>query len=199
VKFIKALFVIAAVLGSASPAAAEAVRVFAGKYEGSGVHIGGGVVVSAAHVFGDRRSATLITEDGLVYVAKVTKIDEGADLATLQITGQKYPVGVTSIPCRDPLRGEHVEAIGNPHALPFVHTWGRVGNAKPQKYGPWRSVIILDITVAGGMSGGPVLDRNGEVIAIVVGGLSDQKQEQIIPITFAVPASTVCAHLNQKT
>jgi S1-C subfamily serine protease len=54
----------------------------------------------------------------------------------------------------------------------------------------------VDLTVAGGNSGGPVLDADGAVIGIIV-GVMQTGIGGVVPISLAVPSTVICSLLGR--
>lgn len=160
--------------------------------KGSGVYLGDGRVLTAAHVtVGNTKVSVVI--DGASYAGTVILQDTATDVAMVQVAGNvKAPVA--NISCRTPSVGEQLEAIGNPLDYGVIHTWGRVaGKAMP--YGPWASGVFSDMVVGAGMSGGPVFDGHGQVVGIVVAGTG----AKVGSLSFFVPGETICAVLARPT
>lgn len=79
--------------------------------QGSGVNIGKGRVLTAAHVITDRDDVRVRTDEGLM-LASVERIDVGRDLALLSVPDIRSPnVDFLSAPVR---LGEAVYVIGAP-------------------------------------------------------------------------------------
>lgn len=135
---------------------------------GSGVHIGNGFVITAAHVVGQTTEAMLSASDGSKHAADVLWVNSQHDVALLRM---RYSdgVAVSRLNCANPVSiGQHIEAIGNPGRLEFVHSWGRVAG-QIQKLFHWQVAFAADLGIAPGSSGGPVIDEQGRVVGIVVG------------------------------
>lgn len=157
---------------------------------GSGVSIGKGYIISAAHVVKDAKSVSIKTKAGVVHPATVLWVNDAKDIALLH-TSAKLPSSPLS--CREVKSGEPITASGNPSDMEFLDMRGFIaGNAR--KIGPWEDALPADVTLIGGMSGGPAFDDAGEVVGINVGHMS-------IPMGFGmswvrasviVPSSTVC-------
>lgn len=159
---------------------------------GSGVHIGNGFIVTAAHVASDQTKMTVKADDGSSREATVLWTNKKYDVAMLRMDPAEK-IGVARLSCRDPRPNENLHARGNPGNIEFITTNGRVAGSA-REVGPWSSVFVFDATVAPGMSGGPVLDNEERVVGITVGlmlvplGFSPA----LVPISYIVPASTVC-------
>jgi S1-C subfamily serine protease len=174
--------------------APPAVRVNVSNGHGTGVHIGMGKVITAAHVVGDEKEVQLVTEDGKTVRASVLWVNKDFDVALL--AAPDLVVKSTPPYCRDPFVGIAIQTTGNPLGLQFIRTWGRVASGVAAR-GPWARTFIADITVAGGVSGGPVYDMQQRLVGIVVGtafqpmGLAGS----FIPLTYVVPATAICGLL----
>ncbi|WP_089177238.1 serine protease [Bosea sp. AS-1] len=160
---------------------------------GSGAYIGDGYIVTAAHVVAGGAAVTVKSDDDKERAARVLWINADFDVALLRIKDE-MGISVASLGCREPAVGENVSLAGNPASLEFITTYGRIAG-KARKVGGLESVMVVDATVAPGMSGGPVFDADGRVVGLVsalmqlptaMGGVS------YLPVSFIVPGSTVC-------
>lgn len=150
---------------------------------GSGVHIGNGYILTANHVIEGATTIAVKTDDGKSLTPEVMWVNKAYDIALLRVD----PDGISSraLRCTDPLRGDSVWSLGNPLGLKFVAFYGHVaGRARP--LGDWALVLPLDLTIAPGNSGGPLIDTAGRVVGIVVATMRG------VPIGAAVPSSAVC-------
>lgn len=180
------------------PKATSVVKVVLAKGHGSGVHIGNGYVLTAAHVVDSLTTAKIKLSDGKEVTGDVLWVNKAYDVALLRSDGGA--MGVSKLACRTIAVGDVIRAAGNPTILEFVDSYGKVSGAK-RELRPWKSVVITDITTVPGMSGGPVFDDKGEVVGISVGVLS-------LPLGFSasltgfgtmVPSSTICELLARSS
>ncbi len=161
----------------ASPAV---VQVSTSRGSGSGFFVTpNGVVVTNAHVVEGQNSATVLTSSGKAVETKLIYVDEDRDLALLKVAVQGQPFLKLNLAL--PAPGSEVVAIGTPGAndvngtvlLPNTVTKGIVSGIRkfsetttesvPWRAGTW---IQTDATINHGNSGGPLLDRSGEVVGI---------------------------------
>jgi S1-C subfamily serine protease len=159
---------------------------------GSGVHIGNGYIVTAAHVVGDSPGAVVKDDTDTSQIGTVLWVNKAYDLALIRI--DRPEMRSAPLVCKPRLTvGDELQAVGNPLSLQFIHTWGRVASYVAER-GPWKSSVIADMAVAPGMSGGPVFDRSGGVVGIVVGtaAVPMGMSASLVPITYFVPSSAVC-------
>lgn len=177
----------------ATPTAISTVLVSDGNGHGSGVHIGQGYILTAAHVVKGHDSMEIKDSAGNTQKGVVLWLNEVYDVALIHIDNSD---GIHASPliCTPTFAvGDDVQAVGNPLNLEFIHTWGRVASNVGER-GPWKSSLIVDMTIAPGMSGGPVLNKAGEVIGLAVGiaVLPSGFSQSALAISYVVPSSAVC-------
>jgi len=138
--------------------------------EGSGWIVRPGLVVTNAHVVAGVSSPVLDRGEGNATKATVVAFDAGNDVAILKAPGLKgRPLSLA-----DPEHGESAAILGFPLDGPYVVTAGRLGStarvAARDAYGRvaiGRTVVGFRGEVQRGNSGGPVVDRDGNVVTTV--------------------------------
>lgn len=194
-----AYFAAPTVAAYTAPAATDAatVKVVLKTGHGSGVHIGNGFVLTAAHVAGDEKSVQLKTKDGQSRQADVLWINNAYDIALLRTSPATLPAA--HLDCAAVKAGSAIEAIGNPLAVEFVSSTGKIAGAS-REVGPWKSVYVTDITTVMGMSGGPVFS-DGNLVGITVGvmGVPMGFTSSLVGFGFVVPSSDVCSLLGRAS
>jgi S1-C subfamily serine protease len=152
-----------------------------------------GLMITNQHVVGSAFSVKVDLYDGSTKMGRVLKRDEVADLALV-----KLEAGVANIPglpmCQtNAIKvGESVIAIGNPLALSNTVTQGVVSGFRTVAS---RNLIQTDAAVNPGNSGGPLLNRYGEVIGIVTEKISSRGVEGL---GFALPIGESLQRLNVR-
>jgi S1-C subfamily serine protease len=138
--------------------------------EGSGWIVRRWLVVTNAHVVAGVDSPTVDRRDGRTSSATVVAFDAQNDVAILRVPGLKG----RPLPLADPDRGESAAILGYPLDGPYTVTAARLGGtarvAARDAYDRiriGRSVVGFRGGVQRGNSGGPVLDRDGNVVATV--------------------------------
>jgi len=138
--------------------------------EGSGWIVRRDLVVTNAHVVAGVGSPTVDRSDGRTTSATVVAFDAQNDVAILRVPGLKG----RPLPLADPDRGESAAILGFPLDGPYTVTAARLGGtarvAARDAYDRvriGRSVVGFRGGVQRGNSGGPVLDRDGNVVATV--------------------------------
>lgn len=152
----------------------------------SGFVVDGGRVVTNAHVIeGAARVEIFDAEEHLLgTVDHAEAIDAEADLAVLPaIRGARG----LALAAAEPAVGEAVLAIGSPKGLTHTVSDGLVSAVRDLEGRRW---IQISAPISEGSSGGPVLNRNGEVIGVSVAVLSEGQN-----LNFAIPAQEVRAIL----
>jgi len=183
----------AALLPLPEPATRQAdpaVRIETAKSIGSGTHIGHGRILTAAHVIRPGGIIEVQDQEGEVYEASISFMDEKNDIAVLQIESSPN-IQTVNIACRKPLYGEGINTVGNPMGDEFIGSWGRVSN-KLKKFKRDMEIFSMDMTTIPGMSGGGVIDWKGKIIGVVSMVMIQPLYGTPLHVGYAVPSSTFC-------
>ncbi len=179
--------------------AGSSVRIETSTGLGSGVYIGGGVIITAAHVVDDNPTVKLVSDAGDVQDGTVLWVNKTYDIAAIRPDNSKRFLAA-NLACRDPIVGETIMAEGNPMGLKFLSFKGSISGAAREFLPKWKSAYVIDVTIASGMSGGPSYDEFGEVIGINV-GVADPHgsagQAAAGGMGFTVPSMAVCQLLGR--
>lgn len=171
-----------------------------GKSHGSGTYIGNGYFLTAGHVITDDEKFVIETKEGQFFEGEKIWSNMKYDVGLIHVDIKIDNLQIHNIDCRLPVIGEEITTVGSPYFLSFVETKGTVTLEKVDKIGPWNEVFVSDITALPGNSGGPVFDKEGDVIGIIVGltGAENPQTGMIMPIgfTYIVPSTTICKLMN---
>lgn len=201
------------VMASATPPPALASRIYAaiqpslvqvetkilstdGKEEGGR---GAGVIIdenaqilTSLHVVKDAFEIQVLFMDGTRSEAQIVTTQPENDIALLkplQLPGQFLPA-VMGNPNSLNI-GDDVFAVGSPFGLTGSESAGIVSGLNrvyhPNKDIKMDGMIQFDAAVNPGNSGGPLVNRYGEVVGIVTGLLNPTEQNFFVGIGFAVP------------
>jgi S1-C subfamily serine protease len=166
---------------------------------GSGVYIGDGLVITAAHVVTNIEGDFKVkTETGNVIKAELLWSSAARDVALIRVSGTNG-LSVARLDCVTPQVGERIHARGNPLSVEFFSTWGHVSTVQ-RTYGHWLEAVGVNMTVLPGMSGGPVFGESGAVVGIAVGVLmapSGFGSAAPTGVGLIVPGSTICQLLGR--
>ena len=161
---------------------------------GSGVVVNvNGVVLTALHLVDGATEIHVSFADGTRTQAVVAGADTTRDIAVLAPFTQPSFVVPATIGASSSLQvGDEVFAVGNPLGLAGSMSAGVVSGLDREvkltvSEQSLRGLIQFDAAVNSGNSGGPLLDRRGQVVGIVTGLVNPTDQEVFIGIGFAVP------------
>jgi serine protease Do len=157
---------------------------------GSGVHLGHGFILTAAHVVEDHSEMEVTDSDGHKQIGKVLWANKTYDVALIRVDSAAAlaasPLNCSAAP---PKIGDEVVAIGNPLSIGTIRTYGRIA-ALAEERGPFATAIMVDLTVAPGMSGGGVFDKAGNLVGIVNAFATAMPFGYAI--SYVVPISAAC-------
>lgn len=180
-----------------TPHPESGVMVMVGDGHGSGVYIGGGIVLTSAHVVQDEAEVTLKSASGGWQRAAIIWKSTKYDIAALRPANPKL---YTKAPlsCAEPVVGEYAVAYGSPIKDEFLYQPGFVAG-KPVRLGELESVARAAMPVTSGNSGGPVFGADGSVIGIVaaVQVASIFNSTSQTGIAYFVPGNVICALLGR--
>ncbi len=164
---------------------------------GSGVVVDDqGDILTALHVVSGSTEIQVMFADGTTSPGQVATQQPENDIAVLK--ADKLPKQVIPAVLGNPNAmqiGDEAYAVGNPFGLYGTMTAGVISGfdrsfKAPNSDNQLKGLIQIDAAVNPGNSGGPLLNRYGQVIGIVVGILNPTDQDFFIGIGFAVPITT---------
>jgi S1-C subfamily serine protease len=155
-----------------------------------------GIILTCLHVVKDAASVKVVFADGTESDAQVMVRQPENDLAVL--SAMKVPDDLkpaTLVSSASLHVGDEVIAVGNPFGVFFSTSDGVVSGLGRQYTSretgaTLKNLIQFDAAVNPGNSGGPLVNRNGEVVGIVTSLLNPTNQDVFIGIGFAVPIDT---------
>lgn len=156
---------------------------------GSGFIIGAnGVIVTNNHVIDKAQSIKVTLDDGTELPAKLLGADPKSDLAVLKIESPK-PLSTIAWGDSDALKlGDQILAIGNPFGIGTTVTSGIVSaRGRDLHSGPYDDFIQIDAPINHGNSGGPLVDRRGNVVGINTAIYSPNGGS--VGVGFAIPSA----------
>lgn len=162
---------------------------------GSGVVLDStGYVITVEHVIHGAERIEVAFPHGRQYVSRIVGCDLGTGVAVLHVQGEKMdrpPFGDS-----DRIQGgEGVFVIGNTMGIVSPSAFGFINGFRPE-----RELLQLSVRLSPGNTGAPVFDRQGRVLGIVVGELSnrpnapsdiDSLNSRESGVSLAVPINTV--------
>ncbi len=199
------------VLASATPSPPAAVAVYeqvrhsvvqvrvrvagqTGTFGGSGVVLDtSGRILTSLHVVRGASEITLTFSDGTESPARIEAERPENDIALLQAL--RAPALLVPATLGDPRSvrvGDDAIVVGNPMGLARSLSTGSISGLDRAFQGAGRTEVLsgliqFDAAVNPGNSGGPLLDRNGDVIGIVTGLANPSGRDVFSGIGFAVP------------
>ena len=142
-----------------------------------------GFIATNLHVIGEARPVSVELADGRVFdVTEVYATDRNADVAVIRI--EVKGLQPLALAAANSLRdGQEIIAIGNPHGLERSVV---VGHVSGRRAIDGTEMIQLAIPIESGNSGGPLLDRSGQVHGILT-----LKSQVTRNLGFAVAANHI--------
>jgi len=161
---------------------------------GSGVIIDDfGDILTSLHVVANASDIQLTFADGTQSSAQVAVTQPENDIAVLRASQPPAQLVPAMLGNPNAMRvGDEAFAVGHPFGLYSSMSAGVISGfgrsfQPSNSHQKLQDLIQIDAAVNPGNSGGPLLNRNGQVIGIVVGIVNPTEQDVFIGIGFAVP------------
>lgn len=155
---------------------------------GSGFAVGaGGLAVTNYHVinqlvwFPEDYEAVAVLDNGETRKLTLVDLDVVHDLAVVAVEGPE--LGALTLTAAEPPKGQRLYAMGNPHDLGMTIVEGSYSGLLEEMLIP---KVHFTGSVNPGMSGGPVLNREGEAVGVSV-ATSGNQVSFLVPIRFVAP------------
>ena len=150
---------------------------------GSGFFVAPGIIVTNYHVINGGSDAIVRTNDGMLYeVEGIVSGDKTVDIAIVKLkqsVGQAVEIGDVS----KLKKGENAVAIGSPKGLFNTVSTGIISNFWDDGK---TNQIQISIPITHGNSGGPLFNKNGQVVGINSAGLEGEGE-----LNFAISAEHI--------
>jgi len=152
-----------------------------------------GDILTSLHVVANATAIQVTFADGTSSTASIATQQPGDDIAVLK--ADKLPAQVVPAVLGNPNSmhvGDEAYVVGNPYGLYSSMSAGVISgfnrSFQPQNSNlNLKGLIQIDAAVNPGNSGGPLLNRYGEVIGVVEGLVNPTDQNFFVGIGFAVP------------
>lgn len=150
-----------------------------------------GLILTSAHVVETGENIIVTTSNGQNYPAKIVKrFDKNEDIVLLKISATKDLKTVKFGDSEKIKVGQKVLAIGNPFGFNGTLTQGIISRIDYVK-----NRIQTDAAINPGSSGGPLLNKRGEIIGINQAIFNPDNNISNIGIGFAVPINSIKEYL----
>ena len=149
-------------------------------------------ILTALHVVNDATKITVTFADGSTYEAKIFARQPDNDIAAIRALGHPDQMAVATLGNPNALNvGDDAIVIGNPFGLSRSLSTGVISGLHrsiqpPGADKPMTDLIQFDASVNPGNSGGPLFNRDGDVVGIVSGLANPNGQASFAGVGFAV-------------
>ena len=169
---------------------------------GSGVVIDdAGDILTALHVVQNARSLTVVFADGTESQAAIIAEVADSDIAALRPANTPAQLVPATLGSPSSIHiGDDAIVVGNPFALTRSLSTGVISGLDrsvqvPNQGRSLTGLIQFDAAVNPGSSGGPLVNRSGEVVGIVTGLVNPTGQPSFSGVGFAVTIDTAAGAL----
>jgi len=167
---------------------------------GSGIVIDdSGDILTSLHVVAQANDIQLTFADGTQSSAQVIVEQPENDIAVLRASQLPAQLVPATLGNPNAMRvGDEAFVVGNPFGLYSSLSAGVISGFErsfqpPDSDQKLQGLIQIDAAVNPGNSGGPLLNRNGQVIGIVVGIVNPTEEDFFVGIGFAVPINVAAS------
>ncbi|MGG3306947.1 MULTISPECIES: S1 family peptidase [Paenibacillus] len=164
------------------------VNINAGDRKGTGFNVAAsGLIITNQHVTEDDKVGTVQFLHGKSYLADVIVSDIELDIAILQIRDNETDLPTLQLETETPYQeGEPINVIGNPLSFNRIATEGIVLGLTPTANREL-PMLMIQAPIYNGNSGSPVINKEGNVIAVVFATTTTTREDQSITVGLAIP------------
>jgi serine protease Do len=156
-----------------------------------------GTIVTNHHVIDDGGNITVRFPDGRVFRAEVLTSDSDKDLAVLQIRDEGLDLPTLTLAEEKTWnKQDHIYFIGNPLFYAYIANEGRIMDTTLLKDRELEAMVI-DAPIYKGNSGSPVIDKEGNVIAVIFATTQYGVGQQTSKVGLAIPISYLDQLINR--
>lgn len=141
-----------------------------------------GYILTNLHVVANNDEVEIFTNENETYKAQIVRQNEYKDLALLKVE-KTFPYSFNIIGKKNYNIGDDIFAIGTPKSIELGQTLSK-GIISGERSNEGENYIQTDASVNAGNSGGPLVNRNGELLGVVNSKLTGVGIEGI---GFAIP------------
>lgn len=146
-----------------------------------------GYLITNYHVVADSANLEVVLNDGTKYKARLIQYNKDVDLALLKIEKNGF-IPFSIMESESVSIGKDIFVIGTPTAQDLSQTISKGIISSIRKQSNGSKIIQTDASINRGNSGGPLVDKNGNLLGVVNAKLIGVGVEGI---SFAIPASTI--------
>ena len=164
---------------------------------GSGIIVNdGGDILTSLHVVATADNIRVTFADGTVANAEIVGILSDNDIAVLRADQLPEPIVPAILGNPNGIRiGDEAFVVGHPFGLYGSMSTGVISGFErtylpPSAVEPMENLIQVDAATNPGTSGGPLLNRYGQVVGIMIMLLNPTGQDVFVGVGFAVPITT---------
>ncbi|UNK16176.1 serine protease [Paenibacillus sp. N3/727] len=164
------------------------VNVSVGDRKGTGFNIApSGLIITNQHVMADDKAGIIQFLHGKSYLADVIVSDIELDIAILKIRDHETNLPTLQLETETSYQeGDPINVIGNPLAFYRIATEGTVlGLTSSEKRE--LPMLMIQAPIHNGNSGSPVINKEGNVIAVVFATSNMTQEDQSITVGLAIP------------
>jgi S1-C subfamily serine protease len=175
----------------------SSVRLVQDEGVGSGVIVNDdGTILTSLHVVADAHTVLVTFADGTLASAEIVGTLSDNDIAVLQADPLPPEFLPATLGNPNAMRiGDEAFVVGHPFSLYASMSAGVISGfdrtyQPPNSLEPMTDLIQVDAATNPGASGGPLVNRYGQVVGIMTALLNPTEYEVFIGIGFAVPITT---------
>jgi S1-C subfamily serine protease len=125
-----------------------------------------GIIITASHVLTGGNKVVIYYQDGTVEESRDFTCYGDTDVATIKVNKSAKTLEFS----KHSYVGDKIYVAGYPYNIERLRvTEGIIASGEQRGIKNWGTYFVIDCIISPGNSGGPVIDKNGRVVGMVVG------------------------------